>query len=201
MDTKSGKPYVITQPKQTNPTESQQNAAYNAGRIADALGAVGSIVQSDPNAAISSALEMTEGGNSAIQWMGRKAATDNQQIFRNNMADAVDAIITLGTGAAYTGEQKIAARNAYLPQMGDSDAVRADKYRKLVSVYGSAREKARAAGKELPDPQIFTQLFAPKNMQSGAASQPDTSQLPAGSQDLGGGRFKLPDGSVVRWEP
>lgn len=159
----TGRPVVITQPKQANPTEGQMNAGYNAGRISDALGAIGKIIQKDPGAATSIALEGTEGIPYAAT-IGRMLASDNQQIFRNNMADAVDAIITLGTGAAYTGEQKIAARNAYLPQTGDSEAVRADKYRKLTQVYGLAREKARAAGKDLPEPQVFAQLFGPKQM-------------------------------------
>jgi len=156
-----GRPIILTQPKQDAPTEGQSNAAYNAGRVSDALMSVSKILETDPGASTSAALEGTE-GIPFIAPLGRMVASPNQEVFRNNMADAVDAIITLGTGAAYTGEQKTAARNAYLPQIGDSAEAKADKYRKLISVYGVAREKARAAGKDLPDPSVFSAVFTPK---------------------------------------
>jgi len=173
IDLTNGKPVILTQPKQDAPTESQSNAAFNAGRIADALATVGKIIETDPDASTSAVLEGTE-GVPFLAPIGRKIASPNQEIFRNNMTDAIDAVITLGTGAAYTGEQKIAARNAYLPQTGESQEAKDEKYRKFISVYGLAREKARAAGKDLPDPAIFQKMFEQK------AATPQPQQPPAG---------------------
>lgn len=169
----TGRAHVITQPKQSVPTESAQGAAYNAGRIADALTAASGIISRNPGAATSFALEATD-GIPGLAAAGRMMSGEDEQMFRNNMADAVDAIITLGTGAAYTGEQKIAARNAYLPQIGEKQKTKDEKYRKLISTYGLAKEKARAAGINLPNPEVFAPMFG----LNGAGQQPSPGGIP-----------------------
>lgn len=175
---------VMVQPKQDAPTESQQKAGYLAGRVADALTSTAEILKKDP-AASTNWLLNTAGDNRVVGPIVKKFTNPNAQIFKNNMTDAIDAIITLGTGAAYTGEQLIAARNAYLPQPGEPKEVTDDKRRKLKDTYLRAKAAARAAGADLPD---ITALDA---VLGGAAPSPDESLL----DGLPPGAVKQPDGS------
>lgn len=158
-----GQIQVITQPKQDAPTETQSKYAYNAKRVADGLSAVNSILEKDKGASSSWWLNATTdslvSNIPGVPELGRKTASDNTQIVRNNMADVVDAVITLGTGAAYTQEQLKAARNSFLPQPGESQKVKQDKFRKLASIYEQARANARTAGQDLPDISQFGVLF------------------------------------------
>lgn len=179
-----GQTRAVVQPKQDAPTESQAKYAYNARRAADAMKKVQDIVVKNPDAATSWWLSATE--NSMIPGLdalGRATADADSQIVRNNMADAVDAVITLGTGAAYTQEQLKAARNSILPQVGEDGPVKADKYRKLSILYDQAKQNARSAGSDLPDISEFAPLLGFAGSQGTAApkTQEDYDKLPSGA--------------------
>lgn len=192
----AGQIQVITQPKQANPTETQSKYAFNAGRVADSLGKVAEVLKKDPSAVTSWWLQATD--NSILpgaETIARATVNPNAQLVRNNLTDAVDAILTLGTGAAYTQEQLAAARNAYLPQAGEPEEVKADKFRKTTALYSQAKENARAAGVDLPDAKIFNDIYGVKSDRPADAPE-DAKQAP-------NGKWYSPDplrpGKFVEW--
>lgn len=66
-------------------------------------------------------------------------------------ADILDAALTLGTGAAYTKEQLTGYRKSYFPQLGDGDAVIADKTKRLSTLLQSARIGAGGAAPQIDE--------------------------------------------------
>lgn len=158
----NGQVQVITQPKQDIPTEGQEKFAFNADRVGGALGAVKEILGKNPTAASNFWLEATD-GVPGLDAAGRKMVNDDAQIVRNNLGDAIDAIITLGTGAAYTEEQLKAQRNKYLPRPGESPKVIKSKFDALASVYENAKKRARTAGRDLPDVSEFAGIYGVRN--------------------------------------
>ena len=60
--------------------------------------------------------------------------------------DALDAALTLATGAAYTKEQLRGLARSYFPQIGDEDQVVLDKKKRLQDVIETARIRAGRAG-------------------------------------------------------
>jgi hypothetical protein len=158
-----GQIQTITQPKQDAPTETQAKFGYNARRVAGSLAKVNEVLAKDPGASSSWALETFSEGpiasRTGMDVLARNKVNPNAQIVRNNMVDAIDAVITLGTGAAYTKEQLEAARATYMPRPGEPADVKQDKFRKLLEVYDQAKTNARTAGEELPDPALFAGLF------------------------------------------
>jgi hypothetical protein len=164
-----GQVQVITQPKQEAPTETQAKYGYNARRVASSLAKVNEVLANDSDASSSWLLETFGDGpiasRTGMDVLARSKINPNAQIVRNNMVDAIDAVITLGTGAAYTKEQLEAARATYMPRPGEPANVKQDKFRKLLEVYEQARVNARTAGEELPDPSAFAGLFGVEEAQ------------------------------------
>lgn len=173
-----GQIQVITQPKQDAPTETQSKYAYNARRIAGSLSKIDDVLAKDPEASSSWLLDTFAEGpiasRTGLDVAARANVNPNAQIVRNNMVDAIDAVITLGTGAAYTKEQLEAARATYMPRPGEPPNVKQDKFRKLLEVYEQAKVNARSAGLELPEPAAFQSFFG---IEDGAP------QAPAGGQN------------------
>lgn len=190
-----GQVQVITQPKQTNPTETQQKYAYNARRVASSLGKVAEVLEKDREAVSNWALSASQDGPASyvpgVREAGRAWTNPNAQLVQNNMADAIDALITLGTGAAYTEEQLKAARKSFLPQPGESDVVKANKFEKVQELYAQARENARSAGADLPDPDIFSNIY--KMEKSPPSNQKD--KTPPGPPPIG------KNGKPMKWVP
>lgn len=173
-----GQIQVITQPKQDAPTETQSKYAYNARRIAGSLSKIDEVLAKDPGASSSWLLDTFAEGpiasRTGMDVAARAKVNPNAQIVRNNMVDAIDAVITLGTGAAYTKEQLEAARATYMPRPGEPPNVKQDKFRKLLEVYEQAKVNARSAGLELPEPAAFQNFFGVED---------GTPQAPAGAQN------------------
>jgi len=59
--------------------------------------------------------------------------------------DALDAALTLGTGAAYTREQLRGYARAYFPQIGDTPEVIAEKNTRFANIVRLARSQAGTA--------------------------------------------------------
>lgn len=146
--------WTFAEKRQDQPTQDQNMAAFLAGNIADSLSVIKPVVEKDPSAISSWALDATDGG-----LLGRWASSDNAQIVRNNLVPAIDAAITLGTGAAYTEQQLAAKRAELMPMAGESDTVKMMKFDKFQKIYSRAVERARTAGKDLPPVSEFSFLF------------------------------------------
>lgn len=86
-------------------------------------------------------------------WFGERgrAFTTPQEVLdariqlNNRYRMAADVLLTLGTGAAYTAEQKAAYTEAYAPQVTDTPGAIADKKRLMVEAIEAARAKSGAA--------------------------------------------------------
>jgi hypothetical protein len=129
------------QPKPVEPTESERTAGFLTKRLQDALATIDRVGKSNPDALRpSAATEAIRGifGEAAANTL---ASPERQQI-EAAQRDALDAALTLGTGAAYTAEQLEGYRKSYFPQLGDSPSTVADKARRREVLFQSARIKA-----------------------------------------------------------
>lgn len=135
------------QPKPVEPTEGERTAGFLTTRLRDALSTIERVGKENPEA-----MRPTFGAEAVRGIFGETAANamtspERQQIEAAQI-DALDAALTLGTGAAYTREQLDGYRKSYFPQLGDSDATVADKERRREILFRSATIKAgRAAPK------------------------------------------------------
>lgn len=127
-------------------TEAERTAAFLTTRVAGGLSELGRLRKADP-----SAMRPTWGVEAVRTVLGDTAAnyltdTERQQVIAAQ-TDMVDALLTLGTGAAYTKEQIEGYRRAYFPQLGDDAATVDAKQQKLRLALEAARVKAgRSAG-------------------------------------------------------
>lgn len=123
------------------PTESERTAAFLATRVASSSRQLSDAIAMDQSSESPTlGVEAVRGifGDTAANYV-----TDEQrQQVRSAQLDLIDAALTLGTGAAYTAEQKETYREAYFPQLGDSAATIADKKVRLRTLLESARIKA-----------------------------------------------------------
>jgi hypothetical protein len=76
--------------------------------------------------------------------------------------DALDAALTLGTGAAYTNEQLKAYQKAYFPVIGNDETVIADKKARFERLVALAREQAGAAAPSIDRAREKAKPFDPK---------------------------------------
>jgi len=136
------------QPKPVEPTESERTAGFLTNRLKDALSTIDRIGKENPDALRPSA--STEAVRGILGETAANVITspERQQIEAAQI-DALDAALTLGTGAAYTREQLEGYRKSYFPQVGDSPATIADKARRREVLFNSAKIKAgRSAPKQ-----------------------------------------------------
>lgn len=134
----SGEPYRPVTPHTGNVTEGERKAAALGTRLESALQALDAIEKSAPGA---SRPGLAERGLEAV---GMEAAantvrsSDRQQADSAQL-DALDAALTLATGAAYTREQLQNLRKSYFPQIGDSDENVAAKQKRFQTIVETAR--------------------------------------------------------------
>jgi hypothetical protein len=135
------------QPKPVEPTEGERTAGFLTTRLKDALATIERVGKEAPEA-----MRPTFGAEAVRGIFGETAANTMTSPARQQIEaaqiDALDAALTLGTGAAYTREQLDGYRKSYFPQLGDSDATVKDKERRREILFRSATIKAgRAAPK------------------------------------------------------
>jgi hypothetical protein len=120
-----------------------------------------------------------------------------RQVVEDAQLDAIDAALTLTTGAAYTREQLIGIRRSFFPAPGDNEATLADKRIRFNALLESARTMAgraapgmnpvidSAAAARLPRPGAIGQQPASGGGALSAAEQAELAQL---RQQFGGRR-------------
>lgn len=125
------------------PTVDERKDAALATRLQLAMRDLSDVETQTPGASQPSVLEKGAGllGETAAN------AVRDPQRRRANAAqlDALDAALTLATGAAYTKEQLEALRTSYFPQIGDDAATRADKQARFEAIVNVAKIRAGRA--------------------------------------------------------
>lgn len=132
------------------PTEGQAKAGTLYSRIKSSALDIEDVLESFPEAdrpTISEAVLFNGLGNDSI--VARNATEWQKRAVRDAQADILDALLTLGTGAAYTKEQLQGQTVSYFPQYGDSKEEVAYKRRRLTRMIGVAREQAGPAAADL----------------------------------------------------
>lgn len=95
------------------------------------------------------------------------ATTENRQKTESAQLDALDAALTLATGAAYTKEQLKNLSRSYFPQLGDQPGTIAAKEARFKEIIQSARIRAGRAEGEInrggtPGLEALLNKYAPK---------------------------------------
>lgn len=136
--------------KGEKPTAEQMKAGTLAGRLNKALKDLKKIEKENPEALKPEVTpELLQSG--IVSWipgaemLASKVSSEDRLRAEAAQLDALDAALTLGTGAAYTREQLRGYAKAYFPQVGDTPKVieeKNDRFRNLVEL---ARKQAGPA--------------------------------------------------------
>jgi hypothetical protein len=124
-------------------TEDQSKSAGYALRMERALDSIGASAKKDPSA------NRPGFGMAALDMLPETAGNYLKSPERQNIEaaqlDALDAALTLNTGAAYTKEQLFGLRKSYFPQPGDDESTIKAKQERLNGLIDTARIRARNA--------------------------------------------------------
>lgn len=118
-------------------TEAERKGAVLGARLEGALRELSAVEKIEPGASRPTLTEKAAGvfGETAAN----VARGPNRQRADTAQLDALDAALTLATGAAYTKEQIQALRKSYFPQIGDSDDVVKAKQARFNMIVETAR--------------------------------------------------------------
>jgi len=131
------------------PTEGEKKTATLAGRLEGALGDLSRIDLSAQTPEIIPSLLQKLSFVPGAEMAAGKVASSERLRAEAAQLDALDAALTLGTGAAYTSEQLKGYAKAYFPQVGDTPDVIQDKNNRFARIVTLAREQSGAAGKSI----------------------------------------------------
>lgn len=168
-------------------TEDQAKSAGYALRMDNALKLINEIGAKNPGATRPGA--GTAMLNALPEGVANFLRPEQRQQVEAAQLDALDAALTLNTGAAYTREQLQGLSRAYFAQPGDDDATVADKQRRLGSLIETARVRAGSGGTGMIDAVQAKQAQAPQGLPSGMSRQVGTSGGRPVYEDAQGNRF------------
>ena len=142
--------------KDKDATVSEQQAAYNLGRVLAAAGEVAKIAKEDPGALQPGVMEALPSsvGMSGTANLARNA---NRQIVDGAQRDALDALLVLATGAAYNKEQLEGQTRAYIPSFTDKAETIKAKQQRMANLIQSA--KVRAGKAWTPEMETASQVL------------------------------------------
>lgn len=170
-------------------TEDQAKSAGYAIRMEDALKTISEVAKTNPGATRPGV------GTAAINMLPEGIANalrpEDRQRVEAAQLDALDAALTLATGAAYTKEQLHGLSRSYFAQPNDGDTTVAEKQARLNKIIETARLRAGPTGSAMAD-QIARTSGAPTAQPTAVASPADHANLPAGAT------YIAPDGSTRR---
>jgi hypothetical protein len=138
------------------PTESQYKAATLAGRLEGALTDLKKIGTENeaslkpeviPSLLQNGLLSYIPG----TEMLAGKISSEGRLRAEAAQLDALDAALTLGTGAAYTREQLKGYAKSYFPQVGDGDTVIQEKNDRFSRLVQLARLQAGSAAKNIDE--------------------------------------------------
>lgn len=142
--TPSGEPYKPVTPHTGNVTEGERKAAALGTRLEAALQSLNQLETTAPGA---SRPGLVERGLEAVgmETAANTVRSSDRQQADTAQLDALDAALTLATGAAYTQEQLKNLRKSYFPQIGDSDKTVKAKQKRFETIVQTARIAAGRA--------------------------------------------------------
>lgn len=145
--------------KADNATEGERKAATLLARMEGSLSQLDAALKESPGAAKPEILpRMIAAMPGPSEAAANMATSPARQRVEAAQLDALDAALTLGTGAAYTREQLEGYRKSFFPQIGDSEATVRDKTARRAALVESARIAAgRAAPATKPKPTMAGQ--------------------------------------------
>lgn len=125
----------------TKTAVSEQQAAYNIGRVLTAATEIKNITKKSPSAVQPGAMEAFASslGMGGTANLSRSA---DRQIVQGAQRDALDALLYLATGAAYNKEQLQGQMDAYIPSFTDTDEAVAAKKSRMTELIKSAKTRA-----------------------------------------------------------
>jgi hypothetical protein len=137
--TDAGKPFKGKDASKT--AVSEQQAAYNVGRVLTAAKQINEIGRDDPSAVQPGGVEALAAsvGMSGTANLARNA---NRQIIFGAQRDALDALLYLATGAAYNKEQLEGKVAAYIPSYTDKPENVIAKQERMTELIKSAKIRA-----------------------------------------------------------
>jgi hypothetical protein len=145
---------VDKQAEGAKPTESQYKAATLGGRLENALGTMKKVGEKNeealkpeffPELLQGSFLQYIPGTN----MLAGKISSEDRLRAEAAQLDALDAALTLGTGAAYTREQLKGYAKSFFPQKGDTTTVIQEKNERFANLVELARLQAGPAAKNI----------------------------------------------------
>jgi hypothetical protein len=122
------------------PTEDARKAAGYAIRMSNSLALIDSIAKTNPGAANPGLL--TAANNVLPEIAANVLRSEDRQRVEGAQLDALDAALTLNTGAAYTKEQLKGLSKAYFAQPNDGPKAIAEKAERLRSLVETAKLRA-----------------------------------------------------------
>ena len=120
-------------------TESQQKTLTLLTRIAGGAKDIQDTLAVEPEAQKAGIFETLSRDVLGEGVITRRIAGPERRIVTDAQSNMLDALLTMGTGAAYNEEQKIANRISYFPQYGDSPREIAIKNQRLQQAIEAAR--------------------------------------------------------------
>ena len=131
--------------KQAVPTEDERRSAGLAVRMESAVKAMRQFPNARGPEMIPETIRTMTGG--VAEAPANLMTSGSRQQVEAAQLDALDAALTLATGAAYTKDQLQNLRKSYFPQLGDAPATAKAKEKKLEEIIQTARIRAgRAQG-------------------------------------------------------
>lgn len=165
------------------PTEDERKSAGYAVRMENALNTISDIVQKNPRAGTPDLAPSLAGTIPLVGSIAENALnTQDRQRIEAAQRDALDAALTLATGAAYTKQQFDDLKKSYFAQIGDDPKTIAEKEARFASIIEVARIRAGRAAPTIPqltgglgrgqlsDPSVNGMQFIPNSQGQGNAA-------------------------------
>ena len=168
-------PAFRPKPKDGKTSENERTAAYNAGRTLLSAADIFNTVKSDPDAIAPGALEAAVGLFIDPNFI-RSA---DRQIVASAQYEAVDALLTLATGAAYNQEQRASQIQRFIPLYSDKAKTREYKKRALLDTIQVA--KAKSGNAWTPEMDAALEKLGLTDDTSAAAPAATPTELPEGA--------------------
>lgn len=130
-----------------HPTEDERRSAGLAVRLDSALKTIKANPEAGKPEMIPSAIRAATFGSAEA--LPNALTTTSRQKVESAQLDALDAALTLATGAAYTRDQLQNLRKSYFPQLGDRPETIAEKEKRFEEVLQTARIRAGRASKSI----------------------------------------------------